>query len=246
MRYLIASGKHEIYREGNHTVKTFPKGFPKSEVLREALHISLVEGLGLHVPELYSVGVTEDGCWAITYEFIEGRTLSQLLDEDPSQMEAYMDQMLDCQMEMFDKRAPLLNSLKAKMRRQIQSLDCISDVTRYELLTKLSSMPDHAKLCHGDFCPDNILVAEDGWYILDWIHAAQGNASADVARTYLLLALQNQEAASYYLDRFCGKTGTSPVYVKGWLPLVAAAQLTKKRPEEEELLRSWLDIVDID
>ena len=90
MRYLIASGKHEIYREGNHTVKTFPKGFPKSEVLREALHISLVEGLGLHVPELYSVGVTEDGCWAITYEFIEGRTLSQLLDEDPSQMEACM------------------------------------------------------------------------------------------------------------------------------------------------------------
>ena len=163
-RYLIASGKHEIYREGNLTVKTFPKSFPKSEVLREALHISLVEGLGLHVPELHSVGITEEGCWAITYDYIEGKTLAQILDEDPSGMEGYLDQMLDCQMEMFEKRAPLLNNLKAKMRRQIQSLDCISDVTRYELLTKLSAMPDHAKLCHGDFCPSNILVAEDGWY----------------------------------------------------------------------------------
>ena len=52
-----------------------------------------------------------------------------------------VEAQLDCQMEMFEKRAPLLNNLKAKMRRQIQSLDCISDVTRYELLTKLSAMP---------------------------------------------------------------------------------------------------------
>ena len=76
--------------------------------------------------------------------------------------------------------------------------------------------------------------------------ARQGNASADVARTYLLLALQNMDAAYYYLDKFCEKTGTSPIYVKSWLPLVAAAQLTKRRPEEEDLLRSWLDVVDID
>ena len=93
-RYLIASGKHEIYREGNLTVKTFPKSFPKSEVLREALHISLVEGLGLHVPELHSVGITEEGCWAITYDYIEGKTLAQLMEEHPEKMDEYMEQFV--------------------------------------------------------------------------------------------------------------------------------------------------------
>ncbi|QNM04806.1 phosphotransferase family protein [Qiania dongpingensis] len=245
-KILIASGNHNVYREGNYTVKVFQKGFPKSEVLREAMHMSLVEGLGMHVPELHSVGLTEDGSWAITYDYIEGKTLMQLMEEHPEKLEEYVDGMLDCQLEMFEKKAPLLNNLKSKMKRQIQSLDCINDITRYELLTKLNSMPDHAKLCHGDFCPSNIIVGEDGWYILDWIHASQGNASADVARTYLLLALQNLDAAYYYLNRFCERTGTAKIYVQNWLPLVAAAQLTKKRPEESELLQSWLNVVDTD
>ncbi|HIZ45250.1 MAG TPA: aminoglycoside phosphotransferase family protein [Firmicutes bacterium] len=245
-KILIASGNHNVFREGNRTVKVFRKDFPKSEVLREALHMALVEGTGLKVPQLRSVEVMEDGCWAIVYDYIEGKTLMQHLEEEPDKMEAYMDQMLDCQLEMFGKKVPLLNSLKAKMKRQIQGLDCINDITRYELLTKLNSMPEHAKLCHGDFCPSNIVVAEDGWYILDWIHAAQGNASADVARTYLLLTLNNLDAAYYYLNRFCEKTGTAKLYVQSWLPLVAAAQLTKKRPEEADLLHSWLNVVDTD
>ena len=41
-------------------------------------------------------------------------------------------------------------------------------------------------------------------------------------------------------------TGTAKIYVQNWLPLVAAAQLTKKRPEESELLQSWLNVVDTD
>ena len=58
---------------------------------------------------------------------------------------------------------------------------------------------------------------------------ARGNASADVARTYLLFCLSDQAAADKYMDLFCEKTGTAKRYVQQWLPLVAAAQLTKKR-----------------
>lgn len=245
-RILIASGNHNVYREGNCTVKVFRKGFPKSEVLREALHMSLVENMGMNVPRLRAVGVLEDGCWAITYDYIHGRTLQSLLENNPEKMEEYIDRMLDLQLEMFEKKVPFLNDLKSKMKQQIQGLDSINDIVRYELLTKLNSMPDHVKLCHGDFCPANIIVCEDDWYILDWIHAARGNASADAARTYLLLTLENLDAAYYYLNRFCEKTGTAKVYVQSWLPLVAAAQLTKKRPEEDALLQSWLNVVDID
>ena len=50
-------------------------------------------------------------------------------------------------------------------------------------------------------------IAENGTpYILDWSHATKGNASADVARTYLLFSLAGDvSGANTYLDLFCKK-----------------------------------------
>jgi hypothetical protein len=45
-----------------------------------------------------------------------------------------------------------------------------------------------------------------------------------------------------YIDVFCKKTGTAKKYVQSWLPIVAAAQLSKKRPEEVELLNQWANV----
>ena len=60
-------------------------------------------------------------------------------------------------------------------------------------------MHEHSKLCHGDFSPENIIVTKSGKLVaVDWVHATQGNASADVARTYLLLALNDIAVADRY------------------------------------------------
>ena len=107
-------------------------------------------------------------------------------------------------------------------------------------------MPKHDKVCHGDFNPSNIIITKDGTpYILDWSHVTQGNASADVARTYLLFWLAKEnETAEKYLDLFCQKTNTSKKHVQGRMPIVAASQLVKGKPEERELLRQWANVVD--
>lgn len=78
---------------------------------------------------------------------------------------------------------------------------------RYELHVRLDSLPRHNKLCHGDFNPSNVLVDENGkYYILDWAHATQGNASADAATTYIQFLLTGDKAsAEYYLKAFCKK-----------------------------------------
>ena len=104
-----------------------------------------------------------------------------------------------------------------------------SATTRYELHTRLEGMPKHTKVCHGDFNPSNIIITENGTpYVLDWSHATQGNASADVARTYLLFHLAgNEKAAEKYLSLFCQKTDTAKQYIQKWLPIVAASQSVK-------------------
>lgn len=105
-------------------------------------------------------------------------------------------------------------------------------------------MPKHMKVCHGDFNPTNVIVGEGTLALLDWSHATQGNASADAAMTFLLFALKDEALAKMYLDLFCSKSATARQYVDKWLPIVAAAQLTKGKPEEKDLLTKWIDVVE--
>ena len=240
---ISSSSTKSVYRDGNVAIKEFCDGFPKAEVLNEALCNARVEDLpGLHVPKILGVSVV-DGKWSIRKEYIEVKTLEQLMEENPDKTQEYMEQMVDLQLEIHSKACPLLNKLKEKTIRALNEEPELDESTRYELLTRLDGMPKHTKLCHGDFSPSNIIVQEDGtMYVIDWVHAAQGNASADVARTYLLLSLKDSKLADLYMDLFCEKTGTDKRYVQGWLPIVAAAQLVKKRPEEKELLEKWINV----
>ena len=82
-------------------------------------------------------------------------------------------------------------------------------------------------------------------YIIDWAHVTQGNASADAARTYLIFKLHKKDQiAEQYLELFCKKSGISKQNVQLWMPIVAASQLAKGKPEEKEFLESWVDVVD--
>ncbi len=233
-----------IYKEDNTTVKVFNEEYSKADVLNEALNQARVEETGIRMPKLLSVSVI-DGKWAISMDYIEGETLASLMEQHPEKTDEYLEMFVDLQLTIHSKRAPLLNKLKDKMMRKI-SESPLDATTRYELHTRLESMPKHTKVCHGDFNPSNIIVTKDGTpYVLDWSHATQGNASADVARTYLLFSLAGEsELAEKYLNLFCKKSDTAKQYVQKWIPIVAASQLVKGKPEEKEILTKWADVVE--
>ena len=233
-----------VYRDGNRAVKVFDEDYKKSDILNEALNQARAEETGLPVPKLLEVGVV-DGKWAIASEYIEGKTLGQLMDEHPEKVDEYLELFVDIQLRIHNQKAPLLNKLKDKMNRKINETD-LDATTRYELHTRLEGMPKHNKVCHGDFRPSNVIVGDDGInYIIDWAHVTQGNASADAARTYLVFYLKGEtELAEKYLNLFCKKSDTAKQYVQKWLPIVAASQSVKRNPEEKELLMKWLDVVD--
>ena len=231
-----------IYKDGDKCIKVFDESYKKSDILNEALNQARVEETGLNIPKIHEV-TKIDGKWAIVTDFIEGKTLAQLMEENPDKEDEYLNQFVDIQLEVLGKKAPLLTKLWDKMSRKIDETT-LDATTRFELQARVSGMKRHHKVCHGDFNPSNIIITPDGVpYVLDWSHATQGNASADAARTYLLFALKDLKLADMYMDIFCKKSDTAKQYVQQWLPIVAASQLVKKKPEED-VLKGWVDVVD--
>lgn len=245
LEQVIAERKTKtVYRDGDKCIKVFNTNYAKADILNEALNQARVEDLGLNVPKILEV-TTVEGRWAIVSEYIEGTTLSHLMRDDPASENACVEQLVDTQMLIHTKRSPLLSRLKDKMNRKILAAD-LDPVTRYELLIRLEGLPTHDKLCHGDLCPSNIIRTPEGaLYVIDWAHATQGNASADVARTYLTFHLSGRaELAERYLDLFCEKSGTEKRYVQKWMPIVAASQSVKGNLEERDFLLRWATVAD--
>ena len=243
-RVLAVRNNKTIYRDGDDCVKVFGDDFAKDDVLAEALNQARVEHTGLNIPKIKAVTMI-DGKWAIVPEYIKGKTLDRLMAENPDKKHEYMEMFVDLQIKVQSCTCPLLPKLKDKMSRKISQAD-LDATTRYDLHTRLEGMPKHNKLCHGDFNPGNIIITDDGTpYILDWSHATQGNASADVARTYLLFWLNGDiDGAEEYLDLFCAKSGTDKQYVQKWMPIVAASQSVKGNAKEREFLLGWANVVD--
>lgn len=242
---VIAERKNKvIYKDGDLVAKVFDESFPKSDILNEALNQARVEETGLNIPKVEEV-TKIDGKWAIISSYIEGKTLAELMAENPDKVDEYLNMFVDIQLNILNQKAPQLKLLKDKMQKKISETD-LDATTRYELHTRLNGMPNHAKVCHGDFNPSNVIVKPDGTpVVIDWSHATQGNGSADAARTYLLFRLNNQdEIAEKYMKLYCEKTDTARQYVNEWLPIVAASQSVKGKPEEREFLLSWVNICD--
>ncbi len=233
-----------VYRDGDTAIKVFNENYKTADVLNEALNTARIEETGLNIPKIREV-TKIDGKWAIMTDFIEGETLAELMERNPEKEDEYLDLFVDTQIEIQNKSCPLLTKIQDKMRRKICETG-LDATTRYDLHTRLEGMKKHKKVCHGDYNPSNVIITSDGTpYILDWSHATQGNASEDVARTYLLFKLAGKDdLAEKYIRLFCKKSDTALQYVQSWLPIVAASQLVKNKPEEREFLMRWIDVVD--
>lgn len=232
-----------VYRSGDRTIKLFVEGYSKPDILNEALNLARVEEANLNIPRLLEVSMV-DNRWGIAIEHIEGKSMADLMKENPDKKDEYLNQFVDIQLKVLFTEAPaMLNKLKEKFSRKIKSTD-LSDTLKYELSTRLDGMPNHNYLCHGDFNPSNVIIKENGEaYIIDWAHVTVGNRSADAATTYLEFCLDgDKELAEKYLNLFTEKSGIPKTNIQRWIPIVAASQLANGK--EQEFLRHWIDVMD--
>lgn len=234
-----------VYKDGDKTIKLFVENYSKSAILNEALNQARVEeGTDLNVPKLIEISKI-DNRWALVSEHVEGTPLNELMEKNPEKMDEYLNWFVDIQLYILSKNVPLLNRMKDKYKERVKSLD-ITDSARYELLARLDGMKDHTKVCHGDYNPSNVIIKPDGSAcIIDWAHVTQGNASGDAAMTYLLFELDGKnEIAEKYLNLFSEKSGIEKSNIQRWIPIVAANEKTKGKPEDKEFLDKIINVVD--
>ncbi len=245
MEELVSRVNKVVFQDGDTIVKVFNEAKPVSDVFNEALNLARANEAGINTPKPVSVAKIEDS-WALTTSRIPGKTLQELMDENPEKIEKYLMMFVDFQIDIHAHRAPLLQRQKDKYSRMIASLtDVLDATTRYELDMRLDGMPNEVDVCHGDFNPSNVIVGDDGeLYACDWAHATQGSAAADAAISYMLFEMEDHELAQKYLDLYCKKSDTPRQVVHNWLSIVAAAELSRGREKDYDFMMSWIDVVD--
>lgn len=243
---VIAERKTKtVYLDSDKIVKLFVENYSKADILNEALNQARVEeGTDLNIPRLIEVTKVNNR-WAIVIEYVEGETLAELMEKNPSKIDEYLNMLVDVQLEVLSKNVPMLSMLKDKYKRKLTNLD-IDENTRYELTHRLEGMKNHTKLCHGDMNPTNIIISKDGaFHIVDWAHATQGNASADCAMTYVLFMLEGKnELAEKYMNIFATKSEIEIGNIQRWIPIVSAIKLEKANDKEKEMLKQWITVMD--
>lgn len=233
---------NKIYSDGDKVYKVFNENYKKTDVFIESFITSMVEMTNLNVPSVEEVS-TLNGQWYIKSNLIKGDTIFSLIESNPDNSDYYLDRMIEIHTAIHENKLDKLPIQKEKFADYIEMSDLDKNL-KIDLLDMLNTCPRHRKLCHGNFTPHNVIISDDNAYVIDWNHASQGNASADVAKTYLWMKINMPNLADSYLDKFCSATSTSKRYVENWIPIVAAARLAKNNQEEIETLKSFISVVD--
>lgn len=244
---IVSRQNKAVFRDGDRLIKVFNEHKPGSDVFNEALNDARVSEFGGRVPRVLEVSQVEDGTWkgswALALEYIPGRTLEQVIDEDEKNIDLYFEQFVGLQIQVQSADAPLLNRQKDKLRRMINSVKSIDPSVRYDLQMRLDGLKGGTKVCHGDFVPSNIVMPEDGSdpYVIDWAHVTAGIPAVDAAQTYLLFKVEHPDSAEKYLDVYSKSSDIPKQIIMAWVPIVAAAELARRRRQREKFLMSQVE-----
>lgn len=221
----------KIYLHDGKIIKVFNDHLPDTEAEYEANKQKLARAYGLPVPCIYEM-IRVNGKQAIVMEHIKGKTIGGFLSADMSKAEQYMGLSVDTQIKIHAIKAPGLELMSDKLRRQITSAHQLHDKQKYALLERLDTIKYDPYLCHGDYHVFNLILNEHQVIIIDWVDASSGDVRADVYRTYMLYSQFSADWADLYLRLYCDRSGIRRDEILLWAPIIAGARLSENVSSE--------------
>ena len=185
----------------------------------------------------------------IVFEFIHGRQLKQHMIFQPWNIGRYGARMARLHAQVHSIPGHGLRPQKALMESAIEASYSILKPYWNKVMDCTAQLSDSpARLCHGDFSVENILVTP-GLVLTDWGDACSGNPAGDVARAWILIhtPYRNAELPPWagaakrwlwhsYLKAYMAITGVSEAECMAWRMPMAAARLKEFVPGEREWL----------
>ena len=250
----------EVYAwEDGQVLKLYRKEYPRRKMEHEAHVAQIIHKHGLPVPAFCGT-VTVDGRYGIIYEQVIGTSMMEMIVTRPATALRLIRMLAELQAEIHRlRKIEGLPTQVQMLKGKILSVkpELLTPELRDAVLELLYRLPIGNQLCHGDFHPDNVIMAETGPVVIDWPSATNGNPLGDVAFSSLMLSkatppdgkplpwildLFRQWFHRRYLKRYFRLRPAAQEEFEQWLIIGAAVRLSEGMPgegpinEAEELL----------
>jgi aminoglycoside phosphotransferase (APT) family kinase protein len=188
---LIGQGRTaDIFAWGDTQVLKLFKDWCSKGMVQYELNIAhVVQSAGVPAPRAADDLVEIDGRWGILYKRVNGPSMLTCLIQQPWKVVAFGRKLAELQFAIHACAAPELPDWNQRLIRDIKAAPELTDEVREAVLKTLARLPAGKALCHGDFHPDNVILAPGGPVVIDWVNAVRGNPLADVARSSLMFRM---------------------------------------------------------
>ncbi len=253
---LICQGNTaEVFLYDEKTIlKLFRKDFPLEIIASEFDFAKRISADLVFVPKVFGLAEYKNR-YAILYEKINGKDMIAEMFRKPYKIRSYSKALANTHAKIHNSTTDLNLDIKNKL---INNITATADLTEYEkekITSYIKTLPDGKALCHFDFHPGNVIIKNSEFYVIDWMTACNGNAAADVARTFLLLQygellyanifvkliahIVEKHIGKIYLRQYKKLTGITDAEIKKWLLPIAAARLIEwiSKHEKNKLLK---------
>jgi Ser/Thr protein kinase RdoA (MazF antagonist) len=240
-------GSSEVFAWGERAVLKLFRPEYQYAVRMEADRTRAVHAAGIPCPAVIDV-VTLEGRQGIVFERVEGPTLLDDLQASPKDAATIGRRLAELHARVHTHTSPDLVPLVEFLRQGAADLP---EDQRSDVLARLARIPEGQAVCHGDLHPGNVVRADEGPMILDWVNACTAHAAADIARSIVLMRFQRMQkglpdrvrsamrkvrdaVTDAYLEHYLSITGVTRRDVARCEPLMAAALLRHELHEDEE------------
>jgi aminoglycoside phosphotransferase (APT) family kinase protein len=193
----IARGRHaEFYAiEPDRVLKLFRPGFSRPAIEAELRHAVAAHAAGIPTPRPERI-IESNGRSGIVFERCAGPTLLQLIAERTAPPPRLAQMFFGVQRAIHAAAPAGFPDIKQLLAGKIARAVRVSAALRQRALEVLARLPAGSAACHGDFHPANVIMAERGPVVVDWVDAGIADPAFDAARSLLLLRYARPGAIS--------------------------------------------------
>ena len=208
----------KVYIEDEFVYKTYDDFYPEEWVDKEIyIHDILRRKTKLNVTDMQKVNAHE-----IKMPYLSHQNLGFYLMRNVD--EGLLDDFVKIQYEIHQYKALELENAHIVFKRWIEMSQLSRDI-KHIAQDILDTVEYENYLCHFDYQPSHVVLYNNAYYIMDWIHAKLANPILDIANTYVSLRLEQYELAKKYLSKVSSMMTYSKEQILFAVPLMAAIKM---------------------